>query len=502
MIQDERGDTPIVEVPEDYVPVGQGRWFVIPEGHDAGRKLFFYDGVQGKGRPAATLLHLGPGFGNGLANTHNAHRAYSPMVNIVGDHATYHLQHNAPLTTDIEAIARPVSDWVRTSPDAQTVARDGAEAVAAARTAPGQIATLILPADTAWGEAPGPAEPVAPPAAPRVPETRLQAVADLLRRGEPTAIYMTGEVLRAEHLELADRIAQATGARLLGQVANGRLERGAGRVPLQCLPYPIDQALAMLEDVRHVVLLGTDTPVAFFAYPDKPSLLIPEGCQVHRLSEVHEDGVHALHWLCDALGAGGLEPRLQAPSVPDVPAAAPLEVEAVSRAIGASIPENAIVIDEAITSGRGLHPLTVGAPPHDWLQICGGAIGIGFPLAAGASIACPDRPVLGLQADGSGMYTVQGLWTQAREGLNVTTLVYANRRYAILEHELGNVGVQTPGRRAKDMLRIDRPALDWVSLARGMGVEAECVEDTDGLMRALARGFATPGPYLVEAAMV
>ena len=454
------------------------------------------------GGPAATLLHLGPGFGNGLANTHNAHRAYSPMVNIVGEHATYHLEHNAPLTSDIEGIARPVSDWVRTSPDALSIARDGAEAVAAARTAPGQIATLILPADTAWGEAHGPAEPVAPPAAPRVPEERLQAIAKLLRRGEPTVIYMTGEVLLAKHLEVADRIAQATGARLLGQVANGRHERGAGRVPLERLPYPVDQALATLQGVRHVVLLGTDAPVAFFAYPNKPSLLIPEGCEVHRLAEIHEDGVHALQWLCDALGAGGLQPRLQAPSIPDIPTAAPLEIETVSRVIGASIPDNAIVIDEAITSGRELHPFTVGAAPHDWLQICGGAIGIGFPLAVGASIACPDRPILGLQADGSGMYTLQGLWTQAREGLNVTTLVYANRRYAILEHEFRNVGAQTPGQRAKDMFDIDRPTLDWVSLARGMGVEAERVEDTDGLMRALARGFQTSGPYLVEAAMM
>jgi acetolactate synthase-1/2/3 large subunit len=227
------------------------------------------------GRPASTLLHLGPGLGNGLANLHNASKACTPIVNIVGDHATYHLHHGAPLTSDIEGIARPVSAWVRTTAHARAVARDGAEAVAAATSHPGQVATLVLPADAAWGEAGGPVDRVAPAGPTRVDEASVREAARVLRSGEPCVFYMTGHVLRAPALEIADRIAQATGARLLGQVANGRLERGAGRVALERLPYPIDQAMAVLEGVRHVILVGTQPPVAFFAYPGKPSLLAP-----------------------------------------------------------------------------------------------------------------------------------------------------------------------------------------------------------------------------------
>ena len=452
-------------------------------------------------RPAATLLHLGPGLGNGLANLHNASKARTPVVNVVGEHATYHIEHDAPLTSDIEAIARPVSGWVRTTPDAPSVAGDGAAAVAAARAHPGQVATLVLPADAAWGAAEGPAPPVAATAPAPVAEETVRAVAEVLRSGERCALYMTGHVLRGPTLEVADRIAQASGAMLLGQVANARLERGAGRVSLERLPYPVDQALAVLDGVRHVILVGTAAPVAFFAYPDKPSLLAPPGCRYHTLATPEEDGVQALEALADALGAGTHAPRVQQPEPPGIPSQQSLTVEGISSVVGALLPEHAIVCDEAITSGRGLHPFTRGAAPHDWLQICGGAIGIGLPLATGAAIACPDRKVLALEADGSGMYTLQALWTQAREGLDVTTLVYANRRYAILEHEFANVGAAAPGPRARDMLEIGRPTLDWVSLARGMGVEAVRATSIAELVRGLEAGFASEGPYLVEVAM-
>jgi acetolactate synthase-1/2/3 large subunit len=452
-----------------------------------------------KDRPASTLLHLGPGLGNGLANLHNARKAQTPIVNIVGDHATYHVEHDAPLTADVEGIAWPVSAWVRTSRDARSVAADGAEAVVAAWTRPGQVATLILPANTAWEESDGPAVRAPLPEPPRVPAERIDSVAAVLRSGEPTAIFMAGRVLRADGLQVAGTIAAATGARLIAQMSNARLERGAGRVTVDRVPYPVDQALAMLADVKNLVLVGAKAPVAFFAYPDKPSLLWPEDCAVHTLAEAHEDTVHALEWLAEELGApkGGAE--LQRLELPALPADGTLDIDSIACAVGALMPENAIVADEAIGSGRGMHPFTRGSPPHDWLQICGGAIGLGLPMATGAAVACPDRKVIGLQADGSAMYTVQALWTQAREGLDVTTVLFANRAYASLKHELFNVGARNPGRKALDMLELGRPDLDWVSLARGMGVEAARATSNAEFIRALRAGLASEGPYLIEA---
>ena len=452
-----------------------------------------------KDKPASTLLHLGPGLGNGLANLHNARKAQTPVVNIVGDHATYHVQHDAPLTADVEGIAWPVSAWVRTSRDARSVAGDGAEAVAAARTHPGQVATLILPANTAWEESDGPAIMAPVPEAPRVAEERVKSVAAVLRSVEPTVILMAGHVLRAHGLEVGGAIAAATGARLIGQMSNARLARGAGRVSIERVPYPVDEAIAMLEGVKNIVLVGAKAPVAFFAYPDKPSLLWPEDCAVHTLAEAHEDTVHALEWLADELGARLSGAVLQSLERSPLPADGPLDIDAIACAVGALLPENAIVADEAIGSGRGMHPFTAGSPPHDWLQICGGAIGLGLPMATGAAVACPHRKVIGLQADGSAMYTVQALWTQAREGLDVTTVLFANRAYASLKHELFNVGAHNPGRTALDMLEIGRPDLDWVALARGMGVEAGRATTNAEFVRELRAGLASEGPYLIEA---
>ena len=452
-----------------------------------------------KDKPASTLLHLGPGLGNGLANLHNARKAQTPVVNIVGDHATYHVQHDAPLTADVEGIAWPVSAWVRTSRDARSVAGDGAEAVAAARTRPGQVATLILPANTAWEESDGPATMVPAPEAPRVAEERVKSVAAVLRSVEPTVILMTGHALRAHGLEVGGAIAAATGARLIGQMSNARLARGAGRVSIERVPYPVDEAIAMLEGVKNIVLVGAKAPVAFFAYPDKPSLLWPEDCAVHTLAEAHEDTVHALEWLADELGARLSGAALQSLERSPLPADGPLDIDAIACAVGALLPEDAIVADEAIGSGRRMHPFTAGSPPHDWLQICGGAIGLGLPMATGAAVARPDRKVIGLQADGSAMYTVQALWTQAREGLDVTTVLFANRAYASLKHELFNVGAHNPGRTALDMLEIGRPDLDWVALARGMGVEAGRATTNAEFVRELRAGLASEGPYLIEA---
>jgi acetolactate synthase-1/2/3 large subunit len=448
-------------------------------------------------RPAATLLHLGPGLSNGLANIHNANKAMSGMVNIVGDHATYHRQYDAPLTSDIEGLARPNSHWVKTSPDAKSIAADGALAIAAAREPPGRIATLILPADTAWNEGSGPAN-VPPPANPAPPSAdAVEAAARVLRSGEPTLILLTGRALREDGLALAGKIAAKTGARLIAQGSNARTQRGRGRVSVERIPYVVDQALRVLAGLKHIILVGAKLPVAFFAYPDKPSRLYPEDCRGHVLARPDEDLVAALDMLCDAVDAG----KTPVPAVNDErprPASGAITSEALGASIGALLPEHAIVADEAVTTGRGFFAPTKAAQPHDWLSNMGGSIGLGPPLATGAAVACPDRKVVGLQADGSAMYTVQALWTQAREGLDVTTVLFSNRVYQILKGELANVGAGNPGRKALDMLDLGHPDIDWVGLAKSLGVPGARVTDMEGFNRRFAEGLATPGPYLVE----
>ena len=447
--------------------------------------------------PAATLLHLGPGLANGLANIHNANKAMSGMVNIVGDHATYHRQYDAPLTSDIEGLARPSSHWVKTSPSAKTVAGDGALAIEAARTRPGQIATLILPADTAWTEGTGPA-PVAAqkPWAP-VSSDAVEAAARALRSGEPTLILLTGRAVREDGLNLAGRIAAKTGARLIAQGSNARTQRGRGRVSVERVPYVVDQATRVLAGLKHVILVGAKMPVAFFAYPDKPSVLTPPDCEGHLLSRPDEDSIGALEALAEAVGAM----RSPAPVVNDKPAGpgtGAITSEALGASLGALLPENAIVADEAVTTGRGFFAPTRAAAPHDWLSNMGGSIGMGLPVATGAAVACPDRKVVCLEGDGSGMYTLQALWTQAREGLDVTTLLFSNRTYQILKGELANVGAGNPGRKALDMLDLGNPDLDWVGLAKAMGVPGAKVTTMDEFNRRCAEGLTTPGPYLVE----
>jgi acetolactate synthase-1/2/3 large subunit len=451
-------------------------------------------------KPAATLLHLGPGLGNGIANLHNAKKAMSPVVNVIGDHATYHLRHDAPLTADIEGLARPVSDWVRTSPDARSVAADGAQAVAAALAPPGQVASLILPADTAWNEADGLASLPAVAPRPAVDGDTIAEAARLLRSGETCALLLAGRALREDALHLAGRIAAGTGARLMCPMSNARLQRGAGRVMVERVPYPVDMALALLADVRHIILIGSKSPVAFFAYPDKPSLLTPDTCEAFPMAAAGDDLLGALEALADELGAPPQAAHV-APADRPEPASGDLTVDALATTISALMPEDAIIVDEGITVGRQVPAKTRGAPPHDWMQITGGAIGIGLPLAVGAAVACPDRPVIGLQADGSAMYTLQALWTQARESLNITTIIFANRTYACLRDELTNVGALNPGRKALDMLDIGNPDLDWIALARGMGVEAGRATTADEFNRQLAAGLACQGPYLIEAVL-
>jgi acetolactate synthase-1/2/3 large subunit len=448
-------------------------------------------------RPAATLLHLGPGLGNGLANLHNAKKASSGIVNIVGEHASYHIKYDAPLTADIEGIARPVSHWVKTSPEAKTVAADGAEAIAMASTPPGRIATLILPGDTAWNEGNGPAKVLAVPTRPIVADGAIKQAAQVLTQGPGTMLLLAGQALRERGLALAGAIADKTGVRILAQGSNARLQRGAGRVPVDRVPYPVPQALRVLQDVQRLILVGAKAPVAFFGYPNQPSVLTPEGCAISTLSTLEEDSIGALERLADAVGARLEDAPLQQPVKPDMPTGT-LNPEKIAAVLGNIIPEQAIVVDESVTTGRGFYPLTAGAPPHDWLQNMGGSIGYGMPVAVGAAVACPDRKVLALIGDGSGMYTVQALWTMAREGLDVTAVIWANRTYQILKGEFDNVGAGKPGQKANDMLEIGRPDLDWVALATGMGVPASRATDCESLTKQVQRGLAEAGPHLIE----
>ncbi|MBX3661261.1 MAG: acetolactate synthase large subunit [Burkholderiales bacterium] len=453
------------------------------------------------GKPAATLLHLGPGLGNGLANLHNAKKARSGMVNIVGEHASYHIKHDAPLTADIEGVARPMSDWVLTSRSAKDVAADGAKAVEAARSAPGQIATLILPADTAWGEAGGPAQVAAPVPRARVDGKAIDAGAQALRSGKPAAILLGGAALRGKALEWAARIAAKTGCELLCEYNNARMERGAGRAVVKQLPFAVDAALAMLKDVRELVLVGAKTPVSFFAYPGKPSVQVPEGCTVTKVAGAEADLEHTLEALADALGARNTAPLLNRPAYDMTLPTGAITLDGLGALFNALLPENAVVIDEAVTSGRAFTGAMMGARPHDWLNIMGGSIGWGPAAATGAAIAAPGRKVVAFEGDGSAQYTLQALWTMAREGLDVTMVVFANRAYKILLGELNNVGAAALGANALSMLTLDRPDLDWVALAKGYGVEAGRAVTLEELAAQFKRGLAVAGPYLVEVVM-
>ncbi len=446
--------------------------------------------------PGATLLHLGPGLGNGLANLHNARRAQTPIVNIIGDHATYHTQYDAQLQSDIETVARNVSSWVRTSTSTQQLASDAAEAVATAIGPPGQVATLILPADVSWSDGAEPSKPVPRAAPPRASDEQVEAVASTLRAREKAAILLGGRAVREPGLIAAARIAAASGTKLLSETFPARLERGAGLPRIEQLAYFPELASVQLGGLKHLILVDAKAPVSFFAYPGRKSYLVPDGCEVHELAGPDDDVVASLQALAEALDAPAV-PEVQQPSRPERPTGS-LSAEAVCQAVGAVLPEGAIVSDEAITSGLAMAANTAGAPRHDWLTLTGGAIGQGLPLAVGAAIACPDRPVLALEGEGSSMYTIQSLWTMAREQLDVTVVIFNNRSYAILNIELERVKARAAGSRAKAQLDLAGPDLDFVKLANGLGVPAVRPDSAEELLVALERALAERGPNLIE----
>jgi acetolactate synthase-1/2/3 large subunit len=453
------------------------------------------------GTPAATLLHLGPGLGNGIANLHNARKARSGVINIVGDHATDHLQYESPLKSDLPGIAGAISHWTRSSQRAADVGADGAAAVLATRDgAVGRIATLMLPADTAWGAGGQARQAQAPSAPPIAPTDAVAGAARLLSTlGERAVLLLGAAGARDEQAQrLAAAIAAKTGCRVLAEFYNARMPGGRGRPRIERLPYTVDASLAKLAGAQALVLAGSVDPIGFFAYPGKVSRLAPPEAVLLTLAAPRQDVPAALQALAEALGVRvERDLVLASPPAAALPTGA-LTPESVAAAIAATLPEQAIVVDEAVTTGRAFGPLMAGAAPHDWLQGMGGAIGFGLPCAVGAAIGAPGRPVLALEGDGSAMYTLQALWTMARESLPVVVVVFANRAYRILQGELTGVGAQISGQRATDMLTLDRPVLDWVALARGHGVPGVRVDDAGALVQALQRGFASQGPCLIE----
>ena len=449
------------------------------------------------GKPACTLLHLGPGLGNGLANLHNARRAEVPIINLVGQHPADHLPYDTPLTSNIEALAKYCSQWTRTSASALTLSEDAAAAIVAASTAPGQIATLIVPADAAWGEGAKLALAAAPPEAPLPGDAAIEHAASMLRSGLRTAILLNGNALYGNGLTTAGRIANATGAKLLAPYPLTRLERGAGMPTVDRIAYVLEQAVEQLKEFRQLIVVGARPPVAYFASPGKSAVLTSPGCEIHTLAKAGEDYAGALDALEKTLGPSSL---WQPANKTERPAllSGEITLPGLATVVGAFLPENSIVVDESMTSGRGMMAATKAAPLHDWLGNTGGSIGIALPLAVGAAVACPARRVLCLSADGSGMYTLQALWTMARESLKVTIVVFANRDYAVLKREFSYLGIGSPGARARDMFEIGRPDLDWIQLAKGMGVPGTRVTMLEDFGKALRAGFESGGPTLIE----
>ena len=449
-------------------------------------------------KPAATLLHLGCGLGNGLANLHNARKGKVPVVNIVGDHATYHVKYDAQLQSDIETVARNVSPgFVRTAQSTETLCKDAAEAISAARSAPGQVATLILPADVSWGEGGVASAPLAPPAPEPADDATINAIASAIRSGKKTALLMGGHSLREPSLLAAAKLAAHSGVILLAETFPTRMERGAGLPPIERLAYLAELATVQLTDVEHLILVDSKAPVSFFAYPGKQSYLVPGTCKVQTLVAPNQDITASLDKLNAALGASQAEPRLQPTNRPGRPKGK-LTAEKVCKALGHLMPDNAIIVDEAITSGLMLSVMTAGAPRHDLLTLTGGAIGQGLPNAVGAAVACPDRPVLALIGDGSAMYTIQALWTMAREQLNVTTIIFNNASYSVLNIELERVGAEEAGAKAKSQLDLRGPVLNFAEMAHGMGLHGVRVDTAEGMAKAMEYALGMPGPHLIE----
>ena len=453
------------------------------------------------GRPASTLLHLGPGLANALSNFHNARKARSPVLSIVGQHSTQHLRHDAPLTSDIEALARPVSGYVRTVGRAEDVGKEASAAVQAARLAPGQVATLIVPADFSWSDAgePGSALPVLPAPCPQA--ARIRETAAVLRSGETAGLLLGGSALLPAGFEPAAQLAAATGVRVLGNRNGARYACGGGRGAPPRLPYFPEAAEAALAGLKHLILVESQTPISFFGYPGRRSELAPQDCTIHVLASPEENGVEALRVLAREWGVDSAPPRVLHVPKPDWPDSAGLTPDTIGRVLAHLLPEGAIISDESVSSAEAISRHLTLAAAHDLLPVAGGSIGQGLPVAVGAAVACPNRKVIALEADGSAMYTLQSLWTMARERLDVTTVILANRRYRILDIEMRRTGAGRVGPRAEEMIDLTRPEPDWVKLAEGFGVQAVRVTTVDEFIREFGAAMREPGPRLIEAVL-
>jgi acetolactate synthase-1/2/3 large subunit len=448
------------------------------------------------GRPAATLLHLGPGMANGLANLHNARRAHSPVVNVVGDHATYHQKLDAPLQSDIDILGNWLHGTVHRPVSAAELGETVDAAIASATHGLGRIATLILPADLSWSEssAPGEAAPTAPPDVHlqrdrEIPTPASGPVEILKTRGEQAVLLLGGPATTVAGLRAAARISTATGARALVETFPARLARGRGVPDIPRLGYLAEHAQEQLRGTTHLILVGSRSPVTFFAYPNMGSDLVPSGAAVSYLA------TDRLEEIAEELGAPD---GLAAPAGPVQLPAGPLSFDWAS-VIGALLPENAIISDEANTSGVLLPAATAASPPHDVLTLTGGAIGQGLPVAVGAAIAAPHRPVVALQADGSALYTISALWTMAREQLEITVVILNNRAYAILQNELKRVGASGAGPRAQSLLDLSNPEIDFVAIAEGFGVPAKRAATAEELATHFSTAVSQPGPHLIDA---
>lgn len=450
-------------------------------------------------RPASTLLHLGPGLGNALANVHNARKGHVPMINIVGDHATYHLEYDAPLTSDIEGIAGPVSHWVHTAKSPDDIARDAAEAVRQAGI--GQVATLMLPADVSWGDnSNGPEAAVEVAAAAPVAASLVETAVAKLRSGANCMIMIGGREVDSQRGLMLSRIGKASGARVSTETFPTRVARGAGTAIIERLPYLAELAIDAIKDVEQLILIGASEPVSFFAYPNVPSAIAPPACQQLVLAGPDDDIDQVLEDLLEQLDAVSVEPDVHPLTLPDLPDG-DLDANNVALSIAHYLPENAVVVDEAITSGLAIYPLTTTAQPHDWLNQTGGSIGWGLPAAVGAAIACPARKVVCLEGDGSAMYTIQALWTMARENLDVTVVIFNNRKYSILEMEFARTGARggTPGPKAASTLDIGGPDMDFVAMAQGMGVQATRATTMEEFNHQFEQAMHSRGPRLIDA---
>jgi len=448
-------------------------------------------------KPALTLLHLGPGFANGIANLHNAQRARSPVLNMIGDHATDHLKHDAPLTSDIRGFASPVSRTYQVSESATTLAQTGLDALAASLDYPGSISTFVVPADHAWTAAGPQQNQLRETTITRVKDDAIHAAAEALRRAKMSCLFLGGRALREEGLAQAGRIAAATGCRLISETFFARQARGVGRVPTERLAYFGEAAAEQLAGMDTLVLAGAKAPVSFFAYPEKPSVLTPDTAEMIELANPEVDVVDALTRLADALEAP-VQPAVVAEGAQYPLVDGAIDAGELGKVIANRLPANAIVCDEGATNGLGAFLLTATAAPHDWLTLTGGAIGQGLPLAIGAAIACPDQKVVALEADGSGMYTVQALWTMVREALDITVMLLNNGSYAILNIELNRVGVEEPGPTALSLLDLTNPEINWTDIAKGMGMQATRVTTVAGLDAAMSEAMSNKGPTLIE----